>query len=208
MKAAGTAIENLWKALEQGQEIEGIQERIGKRNAEKKEIEAQIAIEKNKVVFYTETQVKAFLHSLKSGDLNDETKRRGIINIFLSAIYLYDDKFTIVLNGGNVPIRIEDIPLDEIEADNESAIGSRLVVPVPPSNPLEAESESQGDFFVLKCLGFSLPRFCITASTLKTKTAGGRAPAAFALIYFLIMAFDFLEEQLLDGAIEEFQATE
>ena len=133
LKSADTAIENLWKALEQGQEIEGIQERLARRNAEKKELEAQIAIEKNKVVFYTETQVRAFLHSLKSGNLNDEAKRRGIINIFLSAVYLYDDKFTIVLNGGNVPIRIEDIPLDDIEADNESAIGSRLVAPIPPT---------------------------------------------------------------------------
>ena len=140
LKAADTAIENLWKALEQRQEIEGIQERLGKRNAEKKEIEAQIAIEKNKVVFYTETQVRVFLHSLKSGDLNDETKRRGIINIFLSAIYLYDDKFTIVLNGGNVPIRIEDIPLDDIEADNEEFLGSRMVAPVPPkSQPIEED---------------------------------------------------------------------
>ena len=61
LKAADTAIENLWKALEQGQEIEGIQERIAKRNAEKKGLEAQIAIGRNKEIFYTETQVKAFL---------------------------------------------------------------------------------------------------------------------------------------------------
>jgi len=47
-------------------------------------------------------------------------------------MYLYDDKFTIVLNGGNVPIRIEDIPLDDIEADNEDFLGSRMVAPVPP----------------------------------------------------------------------------
>ena len=65
--------------------------------------------------------------------MNDETKRRGIINIFLSAIYLWDDKVTLVLNGGNVPIVIEDIPLDEIEMDNEAFVGSRMVAPVPPA---------------------------------------------------------------------------
>jgi len=133
LKAADTAIENLWKALEQGQEVEGIQERIAKRNAEKKELEAQIAIERNKEIFYTETQVKAFLLWLRVGDLNDETKRRGIINIFLSAIYLWDDKVTLVLNGGNVPIVIEDIPLDEIAEDNEEFVGSRMVAAVPPN---------------------------------------------------------------------------
>jgi DNA invertase Pin-like site-specific DNA recombinase len=132
LKSIETAIENLWKALEQGQEIEGIRERIEKRTVEKKDIEAQIAIEQNREVFFTVEQIKLFLYSLKNGDVNDENNRRGIVNIFLSAVYLYDDRFTLILNGGNVPITISDILIEEIEADNVAFGCSTMVVPTPP----------------------------------------------------------------------------
>jgi len=132
LKSAETAIENLWKALEQGQEIEGIKDRIDNRMIEKKELEAQIAIEINREVFFTAKQIKAFLYALKKGNINDENNRRGLINIFLSAVYLYDDKFTLILNGGNVPITISDILLDEIAADNEAFECSLMDASAPP----------------------------------------------------------------------------
>ena len=131
LKSIDTAIENLWVALEQGQEVEGIQERIGKRKVEKKEIEAQIAVEENRETFFTAEQIRAFLYSLKNGNVNDENNRRGIVNIFLNAVYLYDDKFTLILNGGNVPLTISDILLEEIEADNQGFEGSSMVALAP-----------------------------------------------------------------------------
>ena len=118
--------------MEQGQEIEGIRDRIDKRTAEKKSLEAQIAVEINKEVFFTAEQIKAFLKALKTGNINDENNRKGIINILLSAVYLFDDKFTLVLNGGNVPITISDILLDEIAADNEAFECSLIGAPAPP----------------------------------------------------------------------------
>ena len=67
----------------------------------------------------TAPQVKAYLYSLRQGDKNDENIKRGIINIFLRAVYLYDDRFTLVLNGSDTPVTIDDILLDEIEAGLE-----------------------------------------------------------------------------------------
>lgn len=128
-----TAIENLWKALEQGQAVDMITERIEKRKAEKAEIQAQLAIETGKEIVFTAPQIRAFLNSLKKGDINDENNRRGIINIFLRAIYLYDDRFTLILNGGDKAITIDDILLDEIEASNEEYLGSSLVADAPPN---------------------------------------------------------------------------
>ena len=126
LKAAEAAIENLWKALEQGQELDGLRERIEKRTADKKEIEAQIAVEENRETFFTIEQITFFLNKLKDGSLSDEAGRRGLINIFVNAIYLFDDRMTLVLNGGNVKTEINDILLDEIEADNESAKCSHI----------------------------------------------------------------------------------
>lgn len=61
--------------------------------------------------------------------------RKGIVNIFLRAIYLWDDKFTLILNGGDKPVTIEDIPLDEICASNADFECSLLVADAPPVVP-------------------------------------------------------------------------
>lgn len=132
------AIENLWNALERGQAADMITERLGKRQNEKKELQAQLAIEMGKQVTFTEAQVKAFLHALKKGSFDNENSRRGIINIFLRAVYLYDDRMVLVLNGGDRPITIDNILLDEIEEHFEGAVSrytmcSPLVAPAPPN---------------------------------------------------------------------------
>lgn len=131
LKEAETSIENLWKALERGESAEMITERIDKRQKERDEIKELLAIETTKQLHFTAPQVSAFLHSLKKGNLNDENNRRGIINIFLRVIYLWDDRFTLVLNGGDRAIEIADIPLDDIEADNEE-FSSSFMAPTPP----------------------------------------------------------------------------
>jgi len=130
---ADGAIENLWKALEKGQEVEMITERIKKRENERNELNEQIAIEMSREITFTEPQVKAFLHSLKKGSITDEQNRRGIINIFLQAIYLKDDSFTLMLNGGSKPIVIDDILLDDIESANDEYECSLMVAEAPPN---------------------------------------------------------------------------
>ena len=137
LRAAENAIENLWRALEQGQEIEGIRERIELRTADRKDIEARIAVEENRETFFTEEQITYFMQRLKDGSQRDYVSRRGLINILVKAIYLYDDKLTLVMNGGNTKVEITDILLDEIDADNEKAECSRMVAPAPPENGLK-----------------------------------------------------------------------
>ena len=132
IKETDKAIENLWKALEHGQAVDMITERIKMKEKEKKELQGQLAIEISKHVILTEPQIKAFLYSLKRGKFNGERNRKGIINIFLNAVYLWDDKLTMILNGGDKPITIDDILLDEIEADNKAFVSSSMVAEAPP----------------------------------------------------------------------------
>ena len=146
IQEADTAIENLWKALERGQAADLITERIEKRQHEKEELQAQLAVEMAKQVTLTAPQVRAYLYSLKQGDKNDENIKRGIINIFLRAVYLYDDRFTLVLNGSDTPITIDDILLDEIEeglaGDPTSCEGcSSLVADAPVNKKSELNNE-------------------------------------------------------------------
>ena len=55
-----------------------------------------------------------FPYELKNGSLNNIHRRRSLINIFIGAIYLFDDRFRIILNGSEKPIEIDDELLDEV----------------------------------------------------------------------------------------------
>ncbi|MBQ7937191.1 MAG: recombinase family protein [Oscillospiraceae bacterium] len=116
IKETDAAIENLWKGIEQGQAVEMLTERLHKRQAEKTELEAQLAAENNKKIYLSEAQILAFLDYICEMPLNDFKKRRAIINIFVHSIYLYDGYFTLIVNASKKPLSIENIPLDEIEA--------------------------------------------------------------------------------------------
>jgi len=124
-----------------------ITERIEKRRVEREELQNQLAIETGKQVIFTAPQIKAFLYALKRGSVDDEVSRKGIINIFLHSIYLYDDRMTLILNGGDRNVSLDDVFLDEIEEQldqSESSAGmvcSPLVADAPPDrDPLSEGS--------------------------------------------------------------------
>ncbi len=58
-----TAIENLWLGIEKGQAVEMLTERLNKRQEEKNELLAQLAIEENKCFTVNETDVCSSLTS-------------------------------------------------------------------------------------------------------------------------------------------------
>ena len=139
IREADTAIENLWKAIEQGQAVEMLTDRLNKRMAEKAELEAQLAIEENKKITLTEAQILAFLDYVCEMPADDVNKRRAIIDIFVHSIYLYDDHFTLIINASKKPLSIDNIPLDDIESVFEGSGGasegcSSLSTPAPPKS--------------------------------------------------------------------------
>ena len=136
IKAAETAIENLWNAIEQGQPFAMLSERLNQRQAEKAELEEQLAIENNKKIFLSEAQIMAFLNYICEMPMEDFKKRRAIINIFVYSVYLYDDHFTLIVNASRKPLHIENVPLADIESAFEGGenIDSCSSIPegVPP----------------------------------------------------------------------------
>ena len=75
-------------------------------------------------------QTLKFLHAVWDGEF---IFYKGSINIFLRAVYLWDDKFTMTLNVGDRPIEIDGVLLDEIGANNAAFMGLSLVADAPPS---------------------------------------------------------------------------
>lgn len=143
IKEVDTAIENLWKGIEQGQAVDMLTERLHQRQAEKAELETQLAIENNKKICLSEAQILAFLDYVCEMPLDDFNKRRAIINIFVHSIYLYDDHFTLIVNASKKPLSIENIPLDDIEeafeGENSDMEGcSSLMTPAPPKQKRRA----------------------------------------------------------------------
>ena len=63
--------------------------------------------------------------------------RKTLINVFVNAIYLYDDKISFIFNSGDTPITIDDKLLSDIEADNKAFECSFLEQSAPPeqANP-------------------------------------------------------------------------
>jgi len=79
------------------------------------ELDKQIAIEQNKHCQLTIQEVRFFLKKLKKGDINNVKYRKAIINTFVSAVYLYDDRITFILNAGDRQVTIDDELFNEIE---------------------------------------------------------------------------------------------
>lgn len=132
------AIENLWKALESSQSVDMITKRINKRQQEKKALEEQLALEISKQFVLSEKDVTDFLYKLKNGSLNNIHRQRSLINIFVGAIYLFDDKFRIILNGSEKSIEIDDVLIDEVNdyfdsLNQAKSECSHLVAAAPPN---------------------------------------------------------------------------
>ena len=156
IKDADTAIENLWQSLERGETSDLISERIREKQAEKEKYLAELEKEERKITILTEPQVLAFLDYIRKLPNNDVNKRRAIINIFVNAIYLYDDRFTVIFNSGSRMLEVKDIPLDDIETAlagysgvlHTGSLGSELA---PPKRKVA----KSGFFFLFSSL-FSL----------------------------------------------------
>lgn len=67
----------------------------------------------------TEPEIKFFLTQLRKGNVNDEKYRATLINVFVNAIYLYDDRITYIFNSSDRIVTVDQSLVDEIEAKNQ-----------------------------------------------------------------------------------------
>jgi DNA invertase Pin-like site-specific DNA recombinase len=89
---------NLLKSLEKGVATDTILKRISELEAELLELQSQKAIEKTKFIDITIEEIEFFITQFKNGDVDDFKYRKGLIDTFVSRIYLYDDKIDIYYN--------------------------------------------------------------------------------------------------------------
>jgi len=116
------AINNLLNALEQGQAADLITQRLEQKRVEKEMLEDEVAREAVNFVDLTAPEIRFFLTQMRDGDINDETNRRLLITVLINAIYLYDDKYTVIFNAADKPVEITHSLIDEIEATTEKFV--------------------------------------------------------------------------------------
>lgn len=92
------AMENLLKALESGQAIDIITERITQKKKERDELSTQLLLETAQHPVPTTKEIRFFLNQFRKGDINDPKYRQGLVDMLVNKIYLYDDKMTVLCN--------------------------------------------------------------------------------------------------------------
>lgn len=99
------AINNLIKAIEAGTFSPSIQANLSALEEEKADIEGEIASEKIEKPFISADQVRFYLEHFRDGDISDEGYCHDIVNIFVRAVYIFDDKYYITYYYTNDPNR-------------------------------------------------------------------------------------------------------
>lgn len=137
------ATKNLLKALESGQVVDIIAERITQKKNEYNELSLQLLTETTQHPVPSMKDIRFFLNQFRKGDINDPKYRQGLVDMLVNKIYLYDDKMTVLCNTQDGHI---DVDLKEM-----SSLKGQLVevgrVELPSENTLTRLSPGAGGYF-------------------------------------------------------------
>ena len=98
LKDTEAAIDNMLNAIQQGIFNKSTKARLDELEAAKDELENMIACEKLAKPKITEEQMTFWLHRFRKLDVSKKEHRQMLIDTFVNAIYLYDDKMLITFN--------------------------------------------------------------------------------------------------------------
>ena len=118
-------IENMLNAIQQGVLTSSTKERLETLERQKENLQTAIAQAELQKPKYTKEQIVSWINQFKYGDADSIEYQKRIIDTFVNAIYLFDDKIVITYNfrGGTETITMKDI---------EAAYGSDLTLMSPP----------------------------------------------------------------------------
>lgn len=110
-------------------------ERLDALEAAQDELENKIACEKLAKPRITEEQLRFFLEKFRKMDVANQAQRKMLIDTFVNAIFLYDDKVVLTYNFHE---GTETISFEELQKVTEAgASGSDLVSSAAPAKSLE-----------------------------------------------------------------------
>ena len=111
LQEANTGINNLLNAIQQGILTKSTNSRLEELEAARDELENKIALEKLAKPRVSEEQVRFFLHRFRALDIAKPEQRKTLIDVFLNAVYVFNDKIVISCNykDGTKTINFSDM---------------------------------------------------------------------------------------------------
>ena len=119
------ALNNMLKAIEQGVITNSTKRRLEELEQEQEQLAQNILREELSGSTLTREQIVFWLSQFQGGDPNDADYRKRIVDYFVNAVYVYDDRLVLTYNCKDGE---ESVSLAEIE----TALGSDLVECAPP----------------------------------------------------------------------------
>ncbi len=98
LREVKSSIDNLLNAIQQGIFTRSTKERLDELEALRDELENKIAVEKLAKPRIAEKQLRFFLEKFRRMDVANQTQRKMLIDTFVNAIFLYDDKVVLTYN--------------------------------------------------------------------------------------------------------------
>ena len=131
-------LDNLMKAIEEGLFTRTTKERLDALEVQKDELTAKIADEKLKKPSFNEDFIRFWLLKFRKFDISQQKQRKALIEIFVNAIFLYDDRMLITFNykDGSETVRFEDT----LTADDAAEKSLRLRSNKSPSGAFEQQN--------------------------------------------------------------------
>lgn len=136
-------LDNLMKAIEEGLFTRTTKERLDALEAQKDELTAKIADEKLRKPSFNADFIRFWLMKFRKFDISQQKQRKALIEIFVNAIFLYDDRMLITFNykDGSQTIRFEDALTAAEAVGNSSDLSSSARR--ARKDPFRAEDRSQ-----------------------------------------------------------------
>ena len=127
LREAETGIQNLLNAIQQGILTKSTKSRLEELEAAKEDLEIKIANEKVAKPRISPEFVTFWLHKFRKLDVRQQSHRKMLIDAFLNAIYLYDDKLVLTFNykDGTRTITLDDVKEATQKADTGSDLDCR-----------------------------------------------------------------------------------
>lgn len=124
IKEVTNSINNILKAIEQGIFTASTKQRLIDLENEKQALEDKLQKAKNKAVPISRQEIIDTLTAFKTGDIRDDRFREDLFNIFIKAVYVYDDKLTLTFSFDDFNSLDVDYKAALDELSDDAASGS------------------------------------------------------------------------------------
>ena len=122
------AAKNLLTAIEQGIITDTTKSRLLELERRKQELEMEVVLSRQALSDVDADMIRFWLEEWRNGDYDSPEFRKQLIDIFLNAVYLYDDRLKIIFNyndkDSELAMTLEEIDEVEVTADSCVRIGS------------------------------------------------------------------------------------